>query len=171
MAEAQEFDFIILSGDIISLNAEEVILELVIFRAGLGGWLIVSDSPLARAGVCGGGGGGHHKQRHFLSRIDSEQGSPALIPTRACISIPSSRIVLLCRSYTFLATTTTHLSSLRLTSAPALRSSGNVTAFLLLLQYYVCVCWRLIRQLLASSRNIHASRCVALHFPVFHHPF
>jgi hypothetical protein len=67
VAEAQEFDFIILSGDIISLNAEEVILELVICRAGLGGWLIVSDSPSARAGVCGGGGGGHHKQRHFLS--------------------------------------------------------------------------------------------------------
>ena len=42
MAEAQEFDFIILSGDIISLNAEEVILQLVIFHAGLGGWLVVT---------------------------------------------------------------------------------------------------------------------------------
>ncbi len=42
MAEAQEFDFIILSGDIISLNAEEVILQLVILRAGLGGWKIVT---------------------------------------------------------------------------------------------------------------------------------
>ncbi len=42
MAEAQEFDFIILSGDIISLNAEEVMLQLFIFHAGLGGWLMVT---------------------------------------------------------------------------------------------------------------------------------